>query len=146
MAERSFGNKLRGALLCIVLTVSAAGMIVYDKEIAAEVSETIARCINVLIPSLFAFMAMTDMLIKSGSIYYIAKPFRVISHYIFKIPDPLFTVFLISSVAGYPVGVKALSDMLDRGEINVNTAEKAACFCYCGGPAFYSAFHKCVNN
>ncbi|WP_242940750.1 nucleoside recognition protein [Ruminococcus albus] len=53
-------------------------------------------------------------------------------------PESIFVVFLISTFAGYPVGIKTLSEMLDRGEIDTSTAEKAACFCYCGGPAFYS--------
>lgn len=138
MDKNFYLNKLRGVALCLSLTAVAAGMAVYPAEVSEAVKEAVLRCLNVLIPSLFAFMAVSAMLVESGSAAMLARPFRPVSRYIFKMPEQLFTVLLISTVAGYPVGIKTLSDMLDRGEIDAPTAEKAACFCYCGGPAFYS--------
>ncbi|MBQ8965333.1 nucleoside recognition protein [Ruminococcus sp.] len=130
--------KLKGYLLCIALVFIMAGFALCPEASAAAVNEAVSRCLNVLIPSLFAFMAVTSMLVQSGSAALLAKPFSFISRKLFRMPDKMFTVMLISCVAGYPIGIKMLSDMLERGETDKNTAERAACFCYCGGPAFYS--------
>ena len=130
--------KTRQAVLCAFLTLITVGLAVYPQEISSAVRDALLRCINVLIPSLFAFMTAADMLTRSGSAELISRPFRPAAKYIFRMPCSIFTVFLISIFAGYPVGIKTISDMLDRGELNKETAEKAACFCYCGGPAFYS--------
>lgn len=137
MDKHNYINRLRGVSMCALLTSVAAGLAVYTAEVSAAVGEAVSRCLNVLIPSLFAFMAAASMLAESGGAAMLSKPFRPVCH-ILRMPEQLFTALLISSVAGYPVGVKTLSDMLDRGEIDRHTAERAACFCYCGGPAFYS--------
>lgn len=131
-------SKMRDVLLCVILTFLSAGMALYPAEVSCAVRDSVMRCLNILIPSLFAFMAISSMLIKSGSAALIARPFVLLSRYIFHMPESIFTVFLISIFAGYPVGIKTLSDMLENGDIDPSTAEKAACFCYCGGPAFYS--------
>jgi len=54
------------------------------------------------------------------------------------IPPQLFFVFLLGNTAGYPVGVKLLSDLCQRKIISQRTAKIMSCFCCCGGPAFYS--------
>ncbi|WP_295153450.1 nucleoside recognition protein [uncultured Ruminococcus sp.] len=138
MADNNISRRTKDMFLCILLTAAAAGTAVFTGEISAGVREAVLRCVNVLIPSLFAFMAVSDMLIKSGGLRIISKSLRPIARYIFNCPEELFMVFFISSAAGYPLGIKLLSDMLERGETDTRTAEKAACFCYCGGPAFYS--------
>ena len=130
--------KSKDILLCISLTLISVGMAVYPAEVSSTVKESIMRCLNILIPSLFAFMVSASMLVNSGCIRKLTKLYQPIPKYIFRMPESIFTVFLISTFAGYPVGIKTLSDMLDRGDIDTTTAEKAACFCYCGGPAFYS--------
>ena len=131
-------SKLKDFLLCISLTLISAGMALYPAEVSSAVKESVMRCLNILIPSLFAFMVSTSMLVNSGCIRNLTKPFQWIPLVLFRMPESIFSVFLISTCAGYPVGIKTLSDMLDRGDIDAKTAEKAACFCYCGGPAFYS--------
>lgn len=131
-------SKPKDILLCISLTLITFGMTLYPAEVSSAVKDSVMRCLNILIPSLFAFMAAASMLVNSGSIRILTKPFQLIPRYIFRMPESIFTVFVISTFAGYPVGIKSISDMLDRGDIDSYTAEKAACFCYCGGPAFYS--------
>ena len=129
---------MKSIMLCAVLTLFAVGLVLYPAEVSAAVRLSAERCLNVLIPSLFAFMAVSAMLISSGSAAMLSRPFRLFSRYILRMPDSLFAVMLISFAAGYPVGVKLISDMLDKGEIDEKTASSAASFCYCGGPAFYS--------
>ncbi len=129
---------LKDISLCMTLIMLSAGMAFFPAEVSDAVRETVLNCLNILIPSLFSFMAVGSMLSKSGSAALITKPLKPVYHCIFRMPENIFTAFLLSMIAGYPVGIKMISDMLERGDIDPETAEKSACFCYCGGPAFFS--------
>ena len=102
------------------------------------ISEAVDRCMNIIIPSLFVFMALSQILVSSGLYYCVSMPFYPISRFIIGIPPQLFFVFLLGNTAGYPVGVKLLSDLCQRKIISQRTAKIMSCFCCCGGPAFYS--------
>ena len=131
-------KKISSFVLCAVLTALAAGFALYPAEVSSAVREAAERCLNILIPSLFAFMTAASMLAESGCADMIAKPFRPVSHYVFRMPEKIFSAMLLSFIAGYPVGIRLISDMLDREELDSRTARLSASFCYCGGPAFYS--------
>ena len=116
---------------CIVLCSDAV-------SVKVGIDEAVNRCLNVIIPSLFAFMAVSQFIVSSGIYIIISKPFYFLSKYVMGIPPQLFFVFLMGSLAGYPIGVKLLSDMVNNEKIDKRTAEIMSAFCYCGGPAFYS--------
>lgn len=113
-------------------------LIINGVSIKEGITEAIERCLNVIIPSLFAFMAMSEIITESGLYSKISAPFALVSKYILKIPPQLFFIFLLGNIAGYPVGIKLLSSMTQKKQISKRTAEIMSCFCYCGGPAFYS--------
>ena len=111
-------------------------IIVWSKEISSYVLKTIELCINTIIPSLYIFMIVSDFLITSNIYCILGKPFSFISKYIFKIPEQMFSIFLISSVGGYPVGAKLISTMLKSKKIDVYMAANMIPYCYFSGPAF----------
>lgn len=113
-------------------------LIRYSPAVARSVQISSEICLNIIIPSLFAFTAVSMMIVKSNAIRYISLPLHPLSKYLFHMPDELFSVFIISCIAGYPVGIKLLSEILDNGRIDKRTAENMSVVCFCGGPAFYS--------
>lgn len=119
------------ALLC-------CGFIIYSSQVKEGIIAACERCLDVIIPALFAFTALSSIILKSGIHTVIAKPFIILSEYVFGMPSELFFVFIMGSLAGYPIGIKLLSDMAEQGSIGKKTAECLSVFCYCGGPAFYS--------
>ena len=129
--------------LCIYIL---AGVIIWfciitisgGESVKLGISEAVDRCMNIIIPSLFVFMALSQILVSSGLYYCVSMPFYPISRFIMGIPPQLFFVFLLGNTAGYPVGVKLLSDLCQRKIISQRTAKIMSCFCCCGGPAFYS--------
>ena len=104
----------------------------------SSVCDSLQRCINIIIPSLFSFMAVSSIITKSGLYHYISKPFFIVSKYLMNINPDLFFVFLFGNISGYPVGISILSDLVKQKKIDKKTAEIMSCFCYCGGPAFYN--------
>ena len=110
--------------------------ILFSQSAGQSVSNAVNICLRVIIPSTYGFMIISSLIIRTGVHRIIIRPFRIISEYVFKIPCELFSVFIISCFAGYPVGIKMIYELFDNGEIDKDTAEYMSCFCFAGGPAF----------
>ena len=115
--------------ICIMLTILSDTAVISAKG-------AVLRCLNVLIPSLFVFMALSGVLISSGAYRILSLPFYPIAKYVFKIPYELFSVILISNIAGFPIGAQMLTELVDKKSIDKRTASILQCFCYGGGPSF----------
>jgi len=122
----------------IILTVLIYMLliIIWADDISQYVLCSLNSCINVIIPSMYIFMIISDFLITSNIFFLFGKPFSLIARYIFRIPEKLFSIFLISSVGGYPIGAKLISDLYKADKIDKSTAENMMTYCYLSGPAF----------
>lgn len=135
MGIKSF---IKGALQYFVLVLSMwlAVLLITDAPCFRQgIIDSVELCMNVIIPSLFAFMSLSGIIVSSGLYALLSKPFWLLSKLI-GIPPELFGIFLISNCAGYPVGTKLLCDMTDGGWIDKNAAQTLQCFCFGAGPAF----------
>lgn len=107
---------------------------------SAGTAETIKRCIYVcldsLIPSLFCFMVFSSLLIKSGIGEILFTPLWYITKFILHLDRKMFSVFLLSQIGGYPVGVRLLSELTDGSKACDKRCNTALCYCYNSGPAF----------
>ncbi len=127
---------IKNALLTAAAVSFGVLIIIYSQAVGSSVSAALERCLTVIIPSLYIFTALSGFFISSGTYQLLGKFFGPFSRYILKLPEELFGVFLISSVAGYPIGAKLISELYDRSEINKKDAERLLCVCYSSGPAF----------
>jgi hypothetical protein len=82
-------------------------------------------------------MVTSSLIVSTGIYRVLSRPFSFISRKIFHIPTEFFLIFLLSSIAGYPVGAKLLSRLYEEGKIDEKKADSMQCFCYSGGPAFF---------
>lgn len=130
-------KKISGFLLSVIVIAYAAALLYFNKTVSEGVIGSVKVCINVIIPSLFPFMVASGIIVSSDLYYKMSAPFSLVSRYVFRIRADLFSVFLISSVGGYPVGAKLLTNLYESGKIDRLTAEKMLGFCYMGGPAFF---------
>ena len=110
--------------------------VVYSKQIIISVNLAVQRCVNVLFPSLFGFMVVSDFLIRSNLYSKLSVIFYPIAKFIFRMPAELFLIFLLSNIGGYPVGIKLLSQLYENKRIDKITAENMSVFCYSSGPSF----------
>lgn len=116
--------------------LAAAFMLLWKTgDISAGVESGLVTCATVIIPSLFPFMILAGIVAAtpvgtalSNVVFLIFRPLRI--------PKQLCGVFFMSFLGGFPVGAKMLSTMLQRGEIDRNTAARALCFCVNAGPSF----------
>ena len=124
-------------ILSVFIFIFAASAIYYSKAVSESIINAITVCINVIIPSLYTFMVLSGFIISSGIYKLLSRPFGSIARYIFRIPPQYFSVFLLSSIAGYPIGATLIKELYKNKEIDKNTAERMLGYCYLGGPAFF---------
>ena len=122
--------------LSIAAASVCAAFMIFPADTAAAVKISLTNCLNIIIPSLFAMTVLSRILILSGLYRIIGKPFGLISRYIFRIPEELFPIFLISQAAGYPVGAALLAEGVKNGDIPRERAEDMLGWCFGAGPAF----------
>ena len=128
--------RLKTAAIYIMSVSLCVMLIVYADTSTEAAAGAVKRCLNILIPSLFVFMAAAGIIIRSGAYKVLSLSFYPVAKYIFGIPYELFSVVLISNIAGFPVGASMLRELLDSGRIDRRTASLMQCFCFGGGPSF----------
>lgn len=124
--------------LSVILVLTLSVCMIYSDSVSQSVLSSLRICLEIIIPSMYGFMIVSDLIIRCGVHKVISVPFRLISEYVFRLPCEMFSIFLISCFAGYPVGIKMIYNLLDRGETDRSTAEYMSCFCFSCGPAFIS--------
>ena len=107
-----------------IAAVSAAFLyFLGDTGAAAEaVGESIQRCIDIVIPSLFAMMIVSSMITASGMTALMPRCLGRLSRLIFGIEGRELPVFTFGMIAGYPVGVKMLCEERSCGRLDKKRA------------------------
>ena len=92
--------------------------------------------VNNLIPSLFPFFIITDILINYNITDYIPKIIRKICKYIFNISDTMLTIFILSMFSGFPTNAKNTRLLYDKRLISLEEANHILIFTHFANPAF----------
>ncbi len=121
----------------LIILVYTFALIYYSKEISAGIVNSVRICLTSILPSLYAFMVISGFIVSSDFYKLLGRPFGMIARYVFRIPEELFPIFLLSSAAGYPMGAKLLTDLYRQNKIERALAERMLGYCYMGGPAFF---------
>ena len=100
-------------IIAILIIFFAVGLIKYSKEVSSAVILSIESCLKIIIPSLFAFMVLSNLIVK------------VISHTDKQTFFTYFKIFiqnttriilniLLSNIGGYPIGAKLLTELVQQ--------------------------------
>lgn len=127
------------------MLTAALMMIWAAPEVAAGIKKSVLMCLNVIIPSLFAFTVISKLLISTNIYSYAAAPFSTFSRKILRMPAEFMPVFIMSQTAGYPIGAALISKMQSDGRIDKKNAEAMLCFCISPGPAYIIAIAATIN-
>lgn len=111
-------------------------------EISGAVSDAAERCLETVIPSLYAVMIFSVMLMKSGVLPVLSKYTAGVGKFLFGMDAEIFPVFVFGTFAGYPAGAKMLTMMRCSGDEEKRRRELFAGVCFGAGPAFV---HGCIS-
>ena len=120
----------------LLLAAFAAAVTAFSGAIAGDVRAALERCAEVLIPSLFAPLAASELLLRSGGYRALSRVMKPFSR-LMGLPEEQGAVFLLANAAGYPAGAALIASMRGRG-LDRRSAEGLMCFCCNGGFAFFA--------
>ena len=133
----------RSRKIIIDLAVSAGGIaaaLIYADECRRGMENGIGFCLNVLIPSLFFFMAVSSYIVQSGAAQIICRPFTRLSQALFRLPEQSLAVILLSMIGGYPIGASCAAILSQDGRLSPSQAAKTAYIAVAAGPGFLISF------
>lgn len=123
--------------------LTLALLMIFPAECRTGAENGVFLCIQVLIPSLFPFMVLSDFIVKSGITLTIPTYIERITQFIFALPKESLAVMLLSLTGGYPVGAKTIASMYKNKRINTTEAMRMSLFCIASGPGFLVTFVGC---
>ena len=113
------------------------GMIFIKQQvISSSIVYALNIWVNKLLPTLFPFFIISDILINYNITLYIPKSFRKICKWLFNISDNMLTIFLLSMISGFPSNARNTRNMYDNGMITLEEANHILIFSHFANPAF----------
>lgn len=133
-------KKLTGYVLFFILGGFLVTCIMLSQTIAEGVSYGLNICLYSLIPALFFFIAVSNIICNTQLSSILSAPFAWLARVVFRLDGRLFSVFLLSIIGGYPVGAKIIGDKVRSGEISSQTGAYLLNFCVNCSPAFLISY------
>lgn len=130
--KKSFSNIL---FLIITLCVLIA-ILKYPSIAIKSAAEGLYTWFNIVIPSLFPFFIVSEILINIGFVDFIGKLLGPLMKPLFNVPGVGAYSFSMSLVSGYPMGSKIVSDLRNNNVIEKIEADRMICFSSTSGPLF----------
>ncbi len=135
------------AIICLFLTA----LIIKAPDIPIKyIGDSLKLCAFGIIPTLFPFSVMSELLIKSGGSEWLGGMLDGITHRIFGLPGECGTAILLGSLCGAPVGTSAAMTLYERGVINKRETERLIPLCTYPSAAFTlgsigASMHNCTS-
>ena len=119
------------------ITAAAAMLIlILDTPTAIRgAQEGIQLCLQTVIPSLFPFFLLANIVVSllSGSRF--SRLFRAFGSFC-RMPQGAEGLLVIGCIGGYPVGARCIADAYSRGMLSFAQANRMLGFCCNAGPSF----------
>lgn len=127
---------MKQAIKLIVLYVFLFSVLYFGSDITAGIRNGIDISINLLIPSMFLFIIISNFILASELKKIIALPFEFLTKKLFKLNSYQTAIFILSLIGGYPVGAKLLANSVKSELISPKKASIMLSYCVNCGPAF----------
>lgn len=120
----------------VLLLIIIFSIIVSPKKYAEVTLTGIRVWATAVLPALFPFMVFSKLLTSTGYVEKASKVFSNVTKKIYNCPGISSYVFLMSIIAGYPLGAKLISDLYLSKQISREEAHRICSFTSNSGPMF----------
>lgn len=120
-------------ILCILYLLS---MFLNPQLIIQSTTKSVVIWWEKVLPSLFPYFLVLNILIESKTINFISNVFFVLSKKIFKLSSNGFLAMIIGMITGYPVGIKMVCNLYSQRLISKSEAMRLLYFVNNSGPLF----------
>lgn len=123
-------------IIIISFTLLLYLILIYNNLVFDSVSYSLNIWVNNLIPSMFPFFVISDILISYNIVSYIPKTINNIFSYIFNISDVGVTIFFLSLISGFPSSARNIKNYYLRGFLSLEEANHLLLFTHFSNPMF----------
>ena len=116
--------------LCIIL------LFIKSENVYTCVSNSLNIFLHTLVPSLYIYLFITEILINTNLIYNLSFGISKILSKIFRIPKDATFIILISFLLGYPNSAKCIAKLYNDGKISLPLARKLVSFTNNASPSY----------
>ncbi len=113
-----------------------AELILFPSRMVTSAKSGIDMCMNVIIPSLFPFFVVSNLMVKLGITEKLGRLFEPLMKPLFNLGGSCSAALILGLVGGYPVGAKTAVSLYNDGRCTKSEAERMLSFCNNSGPAF----------
>ena len=129
-------DKLLNSFIVVISIVSLIELIINKMVVFNNVSYAIKLWINSIVPSIFPFFIVSDILISYNFFNYIPRFIKRFFARIFGVNDNAVTLFFLSILSGFPSSAKNIRKIYDEGLVTVDEASKFLVFSHFANPLF----------
>ena len=116
--------KIQKICLAAVVPLTAVLLLWKGGVIGAGIRTGIQLCGSVIIPSMFPFMMLSGFIARSGLLLSVSRLLEPVSMRLLRLPGCGMAVFLLSLIAGYPVGASLCGQMCADGLLQPEQAKR----------------------
>lgn len=115
-------------------------MLLFPKAVFTGASSGLLLWYQVVLPTLFPFLLVSNLLLNTGSIKILSDTFGKIVSIIFKVSPNATFVIVVGFLCGYPMGAKMAADMVECGYLSQEEGKYLLSFCNNSSPGFILNF------
>lgn len=124
-------------LLCSLIFFA---FLLYPSLVISGASEGVLLWFYTVLPNLFPFFVITNLLISTGGFQVISHIFAPLCSKCFKVSADGVIVILGGFLCGYPMGAKMVADLFQRARISEQEGNYLLSFCNNASPMFIVGF------
>lgn len=120
-----------------VFSLFCIALILKNTEAAVEyVTRGLRLSASTVIPSLFPFMVLSELVVSSSAVEHIPRPLLAPFRRLLRLPDMGVCAVLLGLLCGFPVGARCVVSAYAAGELTKSEAERALTSASCPSSAF----------
>lgn len=105
-------------------------------HVNAAVGQGILLCVNTMIPSLFPFMVISELIVRTDMGRVVARAFSWLLRPLLGLSEGGVCAVVMGVLCGFPVGAKTAADHYRAGGMSVREFQHVLCFCHWPSVAF----------
>ena len=121
---------------CLMSTFCFVLVLRNSEAATAYIGRGLTLCAHTVIPSLFPFMVLSELLVSSGAGEAFGRLFSRLMQWLFGLSGAGASAVFLGSMCGFPVGAKTAVGLLDRNAISKTECEHLLTFTNNPGSAF----------
>lgn len=129
-------NKFFDYFIIISLIILLFSCLIYKTLVFNTISYSLNIWVNTLIPSMFPFFVIADILINYGITNYIPNFITNILCKFFNISKTCASIFLLSLISGFPSSARNIKNYYKKGFLSLEEANHILLFTHFSNPMF----------